>query len=95
MYHPHPDDHELSGGLTIPGSIFKRLFAYQKTCVKWLWELFSQETGGVLGDEMGLGKTVQLISFVASLAYSRKLKGPVLVVVPATVLRNWLAALLI
>ncbi len=33
---------------------------------------------------MGLGKTVQVISFLASLAYSKVLSGPVLVVVPAT-----------
>lgn len=83
------NDHELEGGLTIPGDIYTHLFDYQKTCVSWLWELYSQKVGGVLGDEMGLGKTVQIISFLASLGMSKKLKGPILIVCPATVLRQW------
>ena len=45
-------DHELHGGLMIPGDIFVHLFDYQKTCVKWLWELYCQKVGGVLGDEV-------------------------------------------
>ena len=44
---------------------------YQKTCVKWLWELHCQEAGGIVGDEMGLGKTIQAIAFLAGLKYSR------------------------
>ena len=44
---------------------------YQKTCVKWLWELHCQEAGGIVGDEMGLGKTIQMIAFLAGLKYSR------------------------
>ena len=82
-------DHELDGGLTIPGDIYTHLFDYQKTCVAGLWELYSQKVGGVLGDELGLGKTVQIISFLASLGMSKKLKGPILIVCPATVLRQW------
>jgi DNA excision repair protein ERCC-6 len=38
---------------------------------------------------MGLGKTIQVISFLAGLGLSMKLKGPVLIVCPATVLRQW------
>jgi SNF2 family DNA or RNA helicase len=43
-------------GLQVPEEIYNHLFGYQKTCLKWLWELNKQKTGGVLGDEMGLGK---------------------------------------
>lgn len=57
--------------------------------MQWLWELFSQGTGGILGDEMGLGKTVQIVGFLASLNYSGKLKGSVIILAPTTVLRQW------
>jgi len=41
--------------------------------VRWLWELHSQEAGGIVGDEMGLGKTVQIIALLAGLLISGKL----------------------
>ncbi|KAJ4424125.1 DNA repair protein rhp26 [Gnomoniopsis sp. IMI 355080] len=90
-FKPSPDepDHELQGGLRIPGDIFPSLFDYQKTGVQWLAELYEQQVGGIVGDEMGLGKTIQVISFIAALHYSKKLTKPVLVVAPATVLQQW------
>ena len=96
---PHPTiaDLPLDGGFRIPGDIHPSLFDYQKTCVQWLWELHCQKVGGVVGDEMGLGKTIQIIAFLAGLQYSNLLfnpeieetRGPVLVVCPATVMRQW------
>ncbi|KAI8853570.1 SNF2 family N-terminal domain-containing protein [Chytridium lagenaria] len=68
-------DVEFDGGLT--------------TCVRWLWELYCQKVGGIIGDEMGLGKTVQIIAFLSALSRSNLLKNPVLIVCPATVLRQW------
>ena len=56
-----------------------------------------QKCGGILGDEMGLGKTIQMISYLASLRYS-KLKidgspyaglGPVLIITPVTLMAQW------
>ncbi|KAI5962679.1 rhp26 [Candida pseudojiufengensis] len=90
-FKPHPTipDAELNDVFKLPGDIYPSLFDYQKTCVQWLWELYSQKTGGIIGDEMGLGKTIQIISFLAGLHYSGLLKKPVLVVVPATVLNQW------
>ncbi|KAM7192800.1 SNF2 family N-terminal domain containing protein [Naviculisporaceae sp. PSN 640] len=90
-FKPSPDqpDHQFENGLKLPGDIYPSLFDYQKTGVQWLAELYAQEVGGIVGDEMGLGKTVQLISFVAALHYSKMLKKPVIVVAPATVLRQW------
>jgi DNA excision repair protein ERCC-6 len=88
---------ELDGGLKVPESIWKRLYKFQKTGLKWLWELHSQKCGGILGDEMGLGKTIQTISFLASLKFS-KIKslqsnyvglGPVLIVAPVTLMGQW------
>ncbi len=43
---------------------------YQKTGVKWLWELHTQQAGGIVGDEMGLGKTIQMIAFLSGLRHS-------------------------
>lgn len=90
-YLPHPTvpDTEFDGGLRIPGDIYPALFDYQKTGVQWLWELYSQNVGGIIGDEMGLGKTIQAISFIAGLHYSKNLTKPVIVVCPATVMKQW------
>lgn len=83
----------LSGGFKIPGEVFEKLFNYQKTCVQWLWELHQQGVGGILGDEMGLGKTIQVIAFLAGLHHSNKIKKPILIVCPATVLKQWFVEL--
>ncbi|KXJ94657.1 SNF2 family N-terminal domain-domain-containing protein [Microdochium bolleyi] len=90
-FRPSPDtpDHHFEDGLRLPGDVYPALFDYQKTAVQWLGELYKQKVGGIIGDEMGLGKTVQLISFVTALHYSQLLDKPVIVVAPATVLRQW------
>ncbi|KAF1983741.1 hypothetical protein K402DRAFT_396487 [Aulographum hederae CBS 113979] len=93
MPHPTRQDTELAGGLRIPGDIYPSLFDYQKTCVQWLWEMYSQNVGGIIGDEMGLGKTIQMISFLAALHYSKKLDGPIIIVTPATVMKQWVKEL--
>ncbi|KAH6975976.1 SNF2 family N-terminal domain-containing protein [Ilyonectria sp. MPI-CAGE-AT-0026] len=92
-FKPAPDfpDHEFGDGLKLPGDIHPSLFGYQKTGVQWLAELHKQSVGGIVGDEMGLGKTVQLIAFIAALHYSKKLERPVVVVAPATLLRQWVS----
>lgn len=78
----------LEGGLKIPGRMFESLFDYQKTGVKWLWELHSQRAGGIIGDEMGLGKTIQVIAFLAALHFSGMYK-PSIIICPVTLLRQW------
>jgi DNA excision repair protein ERCC-6 len=89
MPHPEVDDTRLNGGYKIPGDIYPSLFDYQKTGVQWLWELYSQQVGGIIGDEMGLGKTIQVIAFLAGLQYSNMLTKPIIVVCPATVMKQW------
>ncbi|OAQ92500.1 DNA repair protein Rhp26/Rad26 [Purpureocillium lilacinum] len=92
-FKPSPDhaDHVFDDGLKMPGDIHPSLFGYQKTGVQWLAELYKQSVGGIIGDEMGLGKTVQLIAFIAALHYSKKLSKPVIIVAPATLLRQWVS----
>ncbi|KAG0648242.1 ATP-dependent helicase rad26 [Hyphodiscus hymeniophilus] len=90
-FKPCPDapDHQLDNDLKLPGDVYPALFDYQKTGVQWLGELYTQQVGGIVGDEMGLGKTIQIISFLAALHFSKKLTRPIIVVAPATVLRQW------
>ncbi|KAM5353816.1 hypothetical protein ACJ41O_000466 [Fusarium nematophilum] len=90
---PAPDfpDHHFGDELKLPGDIHPSLFGYQKTGVQWLAELYKQSVGGIVGDEMGLGKTVQLIAFIAALHYSKKLRRPIIIVAPATLLRQWVS----
>lgn len=84
--------------LKVPSMIWSRLYKFQKTGLKWMWELHVQRCGGILGDEMGLGKTIQTIAYLAALSYttttSRLLRsngglGPILIVTPVTVMAQW------
>lgn len=92
-FRPHPTEPDaiLDGGYKVPGDIYSSLFDYQRTGVQWLWELYSQKTGGIIGDEMGLGKTIQIVTFLAGLHYSGKLDKPALIVCPATVMKQWVS----
>ncbi|KAK2796273.1 hypothetical protein FQN51_009484 [Onygenales sp. PD_10] len=91
LFLPHPKvpDTAFDGGYRVPGDIYPYLFDYQKTGVQWLWELYQQKVGGIIGDEMGLGKTIQIIAFLAGLHYSKKLTKPIIVVCPPTVMKQW------
>lgn len=89
MPHPSVPDLLYDNGYSIPGDIHPYLFDYQKTGVQWLWELHQQQVGGIIGDEMGLGKTIQVIAFLAGLHYNKRLTKPVIVVCPATVMKQW------
>ncbi|KAI5066883.1 hypothetical protein GOP47_0017411 [Adiantum capillus-veneris] len=82
------EDVLLEGGLRIPSSIYNHLFDYQRTGVKWLWELHCQKAGGIIADEMGLGKTIQVTAFLAALHHSG-LYTPSIIVCPVTLLRQW------
>ncbi|CAI2736094.1 unnamed protein product [Schistosoma spindalis] len=70
VHSSNPSDEKLDGGFCVPGSIWCRLFDYQRKGVKWLWDLHQKGYGGIIGDEMGLGKTIQIIALLAGLHYS-------------------------
>jgi DNA excision repair protein ERCC-6 len=89
MPHPTEVDLPLDNGYRVPGDIHPLLFDYQTTGVQWMWELHQQQVGGIIGDEMGLGKTIQAIAFLAGLHYSKQLTKPIVVVCPATVMKQW------
>nr|CAD2195522.1 unnamed protein product [Meloidogyne enterolobii] len=91
------DYHELKDGFHISKPVWDLCYKYQKTGIRWLYELHNQCVGGILADEMGLGKTMQICVFLRSLAESQRPSsifgwkglGPSLVICPATVLHQW------
>lgn len=83
----------ILGNLVIPAAVYHRLLDFQQEGVQWLLGLHLRRHGGILGDEMGLGKTVQIAAMLCSLSHSHQLHGPVLLVSPVTVLRQWVAEL--
>ncbi|PKU70093.1 switch 2 [Dendrobium catenatum] len=82
----------------VPASINCRLLEHQREGVKFLYGLYKNNHGGVLGDDMGLGKTIQTIAFLSAVlrkdlensdCHVDGKKGSVLILCPTSVLRNW------
>jgi superfamily II DNA or RNA helicase len=77
--------------IALPGTFKGALRAYQTHGVAWLQLLRRFGFGGVLADDMGLGKTVQFLAHLAIEKAHGRLRGPVLIVAPTSVLPNWRA----
>jgi non-specific serine/threonine protein kinase len=82
-------------GQARPGETLRAdLRHYQKTGVDWLWLLTRLGLGACLADDMGLGKTVQVLALLAAIKQQNS-EGPApkpsLLVLPASVLANWIA----
>ncbi|WP_461214277.1 DEAD/DEAH box helicase [Lacticaseibacillus sp. GG6-2] len=71
-----------------PRPVHATLRPYQLAGVQWLEMLNAHGFGGILADEMGLGKTLQLLTFLHDHLAANQVS---LVVVPASLLYNWLA----
>lgn len=76
-----------------PKNLKGELRPYQKTGLKWLWTNISKGFGCCMADDMGLGKTIQVISLILKMKEDNKLKKPVLVVCPTTLMGNWMKEL--
>lgn len=76
-----------------PGDLKGELRPYQQTGLKWLWTNISKGFGCCMADDMGLGKTIQVISLILKMKQDGKLKKPVLVVCPTTLMGNWMKEL--
>ena len=76
-----------------PKGLLGDLRPYQMTGLKWLWTNVSKGFGCCMADDMGLGKTIQVISLILKLKEENKLKQPVLVVCPTTLMGNWMKEL--
>ena len=66
---------------------------YQEKGFKWLYTNTQKGFGCCMADDMGLGKTIQVISLILKLKEENKLKTPVLVVCPTTLVGNWVKEL--
>ena len=76
-----------------PKDLKGTLRPYQQTGLKWLWTNISKGFGCCMADDMGLGKTIQVISLILKMKEENKLKKPVLVVCPTTLMGNWMKEL--
>jgi hypothetical protein len=63
---------------------------YQLAGLNWLINMYKRGVNCILGDEMGLGKTVQTITLMTWLTKHANVPGPHLVIVPLSVLTNWM-----
>lgn len=61
---------------------------YQITGVKWLYNIYKCELGGVLADEMGLGKSIQFIYLIKEIIKENK-DAKILIVCPTSLVYNW------
>ena len=65
------------------------LKGYQIEGLEWLVSLYNNNLNGILADEMGLGKTIQTLSLITYLVEVKRLNGPFLIIVPLSVMSNW------
>ena len=63
---------------------------YQREALGWFSFLRQFRFGGCLADDMGLGKTVMVIAWLDRLRATRETKAPSIVVVPRSVVFNWI-----
>jgi superfamily II DNA or RNA helicase len=83
----------LGGGLApidAAGSFAGTLRDYQRDALGWFAFLRRFGFGGCLADDMGLGKTVMVLAWLDRLRSRREGRGPSLVVVPRSVVFNWM-----
>ena len=77
--------------VAIPENVNAELREYQKRGVDWLQFLSKQQIGGILADDMGLGKTLQTLTHIQIEKNAGRMRDPVLIVAPTSLLGNWLA----
>jgi superfamily II DNA or RNA helicase len=74
-----------------PRGLKAALRPYQQQGLDWMQFLRRHQLAGVLADDMGLGKTVQTLAHVLAEKQAGRLDRPALVVMPTTLVPNWLA----
>ena len=61
---------EVGNGFRLAKEIYEALYDYQKDTLLWLWGLFNQRKGGILGDDMGLVTTTTTTTAFFTLQYT-------------------------
>lgn len=79
--------------VSVPKDLKGELRPYQEVGLRWLWTNVSKGFGACMADDMGLGKTIQVISLLLKMKEEGKLKKPVLVICPTTLMGNWMKEL--
>ena len=83
------DDSATKHLVPSPALLRGTLRSYQHAGLDWLASLYRNGTNGILADEMGLGKTIQTIALLAHLAEEHECWDSHLVIVPTSVVLNW------
>lgn len=73
-----------------PIGLLANLRPYQKAGYDWLRFLAEYKLGGCLADDMGLGKTIQTLAFLQSQKEQKLAENPSLLVMPTSLIYNWL-----
>ena len=88
--------HALQGGQGLPpvepsAGVNAVLRHYQLDGLAWMNFMRRARLGGILADDMGLGKTLQALALLQGELDAGRLDRPSLVIVPTSLLGNWLA----
>lgn len=73
-----------------PRGLKATLRGYQQQGLDWMQYLRRHNLSGLLADDMGLGKTVQTLAHILAEKQACRLDRPALVVMPTTLVPNWL-----
>ena len=73
----------------VPTGLNATLRAYQQQGLNWLQFLREYQLNGILADDMGLGKTIQTLAHLLIEKQQGRMKKPVLIVAPTSVIFNW------
>ncbi|QCG96682.1 ATP-dependent helicase [Azospirillum sp. TSA2s] len=82
---------EMPGDMTPPPGFKGELRDYQRGGLAWMQSLRANNVAGILADDMGLGKTAQTLAHIAMEEHEGRLTEPCLVVVPTSLVPNWVA----
>ncbi|GBL55880.1 Superfamily II DNA or RNA helicase, SNF2 family [Pseudomonas citronellolis] len=74
----------------LPEGLRAELRAYQHEGLSWMQTLRAVGASGILADDMGLGKTLQSLAHVLLEKQAGRLSAPALVVMPTSLIPNWL-----
>ena len=77
--------------IRLPSGLTATLRPYQQRGFNWIYKNSKLGLGSLLADDMGLGKTLQVISALLKFKEEGMLeKNPALVIVPTTLITNWI-----